>query len=100
MNQRRWFPFWLWILSLLWIFGRVLGCSAVTGSIPPMSAPFFSPTSEEKTRAAILSRELDAKALRCLECQVLCRCSLTEKGNDVIRFALGVFHFRLISVGA
>lgn len=66
-TQRRWFPFWLWILSLLWIFSTLLGCSGVTGSAPPLSAPFFIPTSEDATRIGTLSHELDTKVLQCLE---------------------------------
>lgn len=66
-RQRRWFPFWLWILGVLWIFGTVLGCTGVTPSAPLISAPFFIPTSEDTIRAATLSHELDSKALRCIE---------------------------------
>lgn len=66
-SERRWFPFWLWIFSLLWLFGTVLGCSGVTVSAPSTSAPFFIATAEDTTRAGILSHDLDNKALHCME---------------------------------
>ena len=66
-SQRRWFAFWLWLLGLLWLFGNVLGCKGVPQSAPPMSVPFFIPTSEDTTHAAMLNQELDSKALRCME---------------------------------
>ena len=60
-SQRSWFPLCLCLISSLW------GCGGVTSSIPPLSSPFFLPTSQDTMRVATLSRELDTRALACLE---------------------------------
>ena len=61
MNSQQWFPLALCLISSLW------GCGGVTSSIPPLSSPFFIPTSQDTMRLATLSRELDTRALACLE---------------------------------
>ena len=60
-SQRSWFPLCLCLISSLW------GCGGVTSSIPPLSSPFFLPTSQDTMRLATLSREVDTRALACLE---------------------------------
>src|SRR5690242_141201 len=63
-SQRVWFPLSLCLISSLW------GCGGVTSSIPPLSSPFFNPTSQDTMRLATLSREVDTRALACVEAEV------------------------------
>jgi hypothetical protein len=57
----------IWFLLGFWIIGFVWGCSPVTPSGSPLSAPFFLPTSEDTTRLATLTHELDTRALQCAD---------------------------------
>jgi hypothetical protein len=61
ISKGMWFLLGLWIISSLW------GCSGVTPSGSPLSAPFFLPTAEDTTRLATLTHELDMRALQCAE---------------------------------
>ena len=57
----------IWFLLGFWIISSAWGCSGLTPSGSPLSAPFFIPTSEDTTRLATLSHELDTRALQCAE---------------------------------
>jgi len=66
-TPQRWFLFWLWAVSSFCVLGALVGCSAVTPSVSTLSAPVFLPTSEDAPRLAMLTHELDRKALQCVE---------------------------------
>jgi hypothetical protein len=61
VSKRLWFPLCFWIISSIW------GCSGVTPSGSPLSAPFFLPTAEDTARLATLAHELDTRALQCAD---------------------------------
>src|SRR5436309_2800581 len=65
-SKRLWFPFCLWLICF-WLILAVWGCSGVMPSVSPLSAAFFVPTSEDAPRLAMLTRELDTRALQCME---------------------------------
>ena len=56
-----WFLLGFWIISFIW------GCSGLTPSGSPLSAPFFIPTAEDTTRLATLTHELDTRGFQCAE---------------------------------
>lgn len=66
-KQRRWFLFWLWILTSFCILGSLVGCRGLTSPTSSLSTPLFVPTSVDVPRLAKLVHELDRKALLCVE---------------------------------
>lgn len=66
-TPRCWFLFWLWAVSSFCVLGALVGCSAVAPSVATISAPVFLPTSEDVPRLAVLTHELDRKALQCVD---------------------------------
>jgi len=66
-TPQRWFLFWLWAVGSFCVLGSVVGCSAITPSVSTLSAPVFIPTSEDVPRLAVLTHELDRKAVQCVE---------------------------------
>jgi hypothetical protein len=58
-------PGWHPIVILL--IGSFWGCTGLTPVPPPLSLPFFTPTTEDVKRLETLTRELDHRALRCLK---------------------------------
>ena len=57
----------IWFLLGFWIISFVWGCSGLTPSGSPLSAPFFLPTAEDTTRLATLTHELDTRTLQCAD---------------------------------
>ena len=57
----------IWFLLGFWIISSVWGCSGLTPSCSPLSAPFFLPTAEDTTRLATLTHDLDTRALQCAD---------------------------------
>jgi hypothetical protein len=59
------------LFPLVWIISFVGGCSGLTPSSSPLSAPFFLPTSEDTTRFATLTltntEDLRADQLRVVQ---------------------------------
>ena len=66
-SERRWFLFWLWVLTSFCILGSLVSCRGVASPTSRLSTPFLVPTSEDIPRLAALTDELDGTALRCLE---------------------------------
>src|SRR5690348_2851311 len=66
-TPQRWFLFWLWAVSSFCVLGSFVGCSAITPSVSTLSAPVFIPTSEDVPRLAVLTHDLDRKAVHCVE---------------------------------
>jgi hypothetical protein len=57
----------IWFLLGFWIISSIWGCSRLTPSGSPLSAPFFLPTAEDTTRLATLTHDLDTRALQCAD---------------------------------
>jgi hypothetical protein len=49
------------------MIGSMVGCNSITSTPPPLSSPFFTPTPDDSPRLSRLARELDMKALQCLD---------------------------------